>query len=334
MKLTKESVERISKLVRHKDFRLFLVFVVISLLIWLSEQFRKEYVLTVNCPIKCYNIPEHYTINEANIPMVQLTIRGDGFGLFAIDDDHLTLDIDVENANKKFISNVINAVISPQRYLSSFQKNINNETLELVNISPDSIYIPLLTLQKKRVPVIVRSNAKPEAQHIFSSEPLIEPSSVWISGTNDKIDTITALMSEEHDNMLLHDTVSIELNIEVPEGVNVSDESVRVTYYVEPFTEKSVKASINAINVPEGYIFKPFPQTVRVSFSVGINSFEKITENDFVFTADLKDVKPGSGASRIKLRLQSSPKGVINISYSPMFIEYLLVKDKTTKTEQ
>lgn len=331
IKTLKKIFKRINKLVRNNDFRLYLVFVAITSVIWFIEQFRDNYTLTIDYTINCSNIPEHFVIKDDTPPSIQVTLRGDGTNLMSLKESDLALNLDIAKTNKKLDKNTIQAYIVPRHYISNIKNKINDDNITIVSVSPDTLTIPLLTISKKEVPVVVRCNVKADAQHILADQPLLEPAKIYISGTNDIIDNIDTIYTETHKDLIVNDTTTIDLKLIVPKDAIVSHKNIKATYTAELYTEKTLNIPVSAINVPEGYTFKAFPQTVKVKFAVGMSTFEKVTEKDFIVTADLQNVTPGSGTSRIKLRLSSSPKEAINTSYSPIFIEYLLEKSKNKK---
>lgn len=329
----KKYLHRIHIKVKSDDFRLFLVFVAIASLIWFVEQFRNEYTITIDYPIDCHNIPDRYSISDKEKPSIQVTLRGDGLSLMSLKESDLVFSVNIARTNKHITEDNICAYIVPRRHLSDIKKSLNDDNILIMGVSPDTLLIPLLSNTKKEVPVAIKCNVRPMTQHYITSAPKIEPSTIFISGTNDIIDKIDTLYTEVYSDITISDTTHMEFKLDIPMGVAVSNNKVNVTYYAELFTEKSIDIPISGINIPEGYTFKPFPPTVRATFTIGISHFDKVTEKDFIIMADLQNVTPGSGTSRAKLRLSTAPEDVRNVTYTPIFIEYLLEKNKIEKKQ-
>ena len=57
-------------------------------------------------------------------------------------------------------------------------------------------------------------------------------------------------------------------------------DSIDLRVLTERFTEKKFTIPLRAINAPEGYILRLFPEEVEVSIRVGINHFAKVKPQD------------------------------------------------------
>lgn len=319
----------------HK-FRTFLAFLCISALLWSIEKIRQTYTVSTTYGIHCVNIPEEYIIDEEKISALRVWITGGGVDLMMMPNDNKRyIDIDVSRLNRRTIGTQTVAVIAPRRFTTEVS-NVLPDQITLNRVEGDTIYVPLLTKKRKYVPVIVTEEPKIEKQHIMSAPSYLDPDHVWISGTNDKIDTMEAVYTKklEHE-ITLKDTIYFNLEYDLPDGVEASSMNSQITYFVEPFTEKNLNVPVTAVNIPKGYTFKAFPPMVRVTVAVGVSQYDKVGENDIDILADLTDIKPGSSQKKIKLKLTSCPQSVKSISYSPLFVEYLLEhRHERKETEQ
>ncbi len=313
---------------KKSDIQLFVLFLLISTLVWFIEKMKQNYTVTVEFPIECINVPDGYRVKKEQVQPMKVMLTSDGSTIFwnysvrrppviAVDISRLRVKM---NENETWVAFVPHAI---ENHLQSRLP----ESVNMKGILNDTITVPLLTVKKKYLPVRVQGSVTLSPQHIQSRPMNVEPERVWVNGTNDIIDTMTAVYTKRIESTTLVDTLTTTLPYLLPKGVEASATESTVTYYVETFTEKKIDVPITAINVPAGYNFKAFPNTVKVTFNVGLSKFETISATNFDIVADLENVEVGNQNSKIKLTLRNSPVEVQNITFSPRFVEFLLEKN-------
>lgn len=319
-------VEHLIEMVKGKNFRTYLIFFCISFLIWSIEKMRQNYTVDMDFHINCINVPDDYVVDDDNIETMRTQVSGDGLSImFVPSEKKRSIDVDVSLLRRTFINGQAMAIILPRKFTHEIVQLLPDQ-LSLEHIELDTIYVPLLTKVRRQLSVVVCDNITLESQHMFSGPRTVSPDSVWVYGTNDKVDTMTAVYTKPLPPAVLHDSITFRHEFNLPHGVEASALGVEVGYCVETYTEKVMSVPVTAVNIPSGYTFKAFPQMVNVVMSVALSKFDVISPNDIDVIADLQDVKPGDNQSRIKVRLTSYPDYIRSISYSPIFVEYLLEK--------
>lgn len=327
--------EKMLRVIKGPDFRIFIIFLCISFFIWLIEKLRQNYTIEMTYHIECHDVPDEYVVDTEDMEAIHAVVSGEGLELLMLPTERKrAIGVDISQMKKTVVNGQTMAILIPRKFTHEVAQSLPDH-IALEHIEADTVYIPLLTKVRKMLPVVVRDNVTLEAQHMFSEPRLLEPDSVWISGTNDKVDTMKAVYTREMQPITLHDSIRLSMEFDLPRGVEASAMEAQVTYFVEPYTEKVLNVPITAINTPAGYRFKAFPQTVSVTLSVGLSQYDKLTPNDIDIIADLQDVKIGSSQQKIKVRLAEYPTFIKSISYSPLFVEYLLERKhvKTTVEE-
>lgn len=322
---------------RGRNFRLYISFVVVASLFWMIEQLRRDYTTTIQIPILVKASPENYIIdhNELEDLSLKAMITSDGYTLlqhYLFGKSKNVINVDVNRLPRVINGGNVYAVIAPQMFYSEVSSNIEDR-VNLRGLISDSLFIPLHRAKKKYLPIIPRVDYTLEQQHILSDEVRISPSHVWINGTNNILDTMNAVYTKTTEHFVLHDTLTLSMPLDLPEGVETNVHQVDVTFCVESFTEKSIEVPITAIHIPDGYIFRAFPHTAKVTFTVGMSEFENVGENDIDVVADLSTIDIHSNSQqKVKLHIASAPASIMNVSYTPVFVEFLL--EKTTGGEQ
>lgn len=324
-------IQKILGILRGRNFRLYISFVVVASLFWVIEQLRRDYTTAINVPLELHSAPENYIVTPESLngQSLRALVSSDGYTLlqhFWASRNSRHIKVDVSRLPRVQTSEGVFAVIAPTQFYSEISSNIDDH-IELRGLMQDTLFIPLLRARKKYLPVIPCVDYSLEQQHILSDDIRVSPSHVWVNGTNNIVDTMSAVYTRKTDHFVLHDTLTLSLDCDLPKGVETNVHSVDVTFCVESFTEKTIEVPITALNVPDGYIFRAFPPTARVTFSVGMSQFEKVGENDIDIVADLSSVDIyKNNQQKVKLHIASAPENLINVTYSPIFVEFLLEK--------
>lgn len=309
------------------NIQTFLVFLVISILIWQTEKLRQTYPEDTALNIVCRNVPEGYVTPSVIDKSVNVRVEGAGFSLLRM---YITgsrnVYVDVSSMNRLSSGGKSWAIFVTRKLATN--KTDLPEHLRITDVFTDTVMIPLLTVKKKKLPVVVQDDVTLQPQRIFSSPRKVEPDSVWITATNDVIDTMRAVYTTVEAPQALGDTLINDLRLILPDMATASSEAVHVEYYVEPFSEKKMQIPIEAVNVTPGYSCRVFPPNAKVSFYVGLSKYEAADEPKFKVVADLSNVHPGDKASRVRVSIVKSPSFIQNVSFSPAYAEFILEKKK------
>ncbi|MDY0234919.1 MAG: CdaR family protein [Gudongella sp.] len=150
----------------------------------------------------------------------------------------------------------------------------------------------------KVVPVeLATINELPEDYAITNIE--IEPSNIVLKG-KDGLDSVTKIYTREVDISTLIDNESIEIELQLPEGVSLldGDQKIVLSYKVEQIVDKAVSFSgdkIEVLNLDNNY--KLEGNYLDQNYIVSINGFKSIldpiTIEDLKPKIDLKDLGVG-----------------------------------------
>lgn len=318
-------IRRLIKGIGGGDFQAFLIFLLVSVLIWQVEKLRLTYPEDTALNVVCQNVPEGYITDPVMAKSVDVRLEGDGFSLLRM---YLTnsrnVAVDVSSMPRLKMGGRSWAIFITRKLATN--KNDLPEHVRITDVFTDTVMIPLLTVERKRLPVVVRDDVSLLPQCMYSSGRKVSPDSVWITATNDVIDTMTAVYAVVEGRQVLGDTLIKDVPLVLPDMAQSSSSSVRVEYDVEPFSEKKLQIGIVPVNVAQGYSCRVFPPNARVSFCVGLSKFEAADESGFRVVADLSNIHPGDKVSRVRVSLVRSPDFINNVSFSPSYAEFILEK--------
>lgn len=320
-------LKKMVKSTKSKDFRTFLLFMLLSALLWHIEKLRQTYTVTTRLHIECEDVPHGYITPPYLNKTVVATLEGNGFSLLKMYlTDSRNIKVAVAPLHRLTSGGEMWAIYVPRRLAG--QKTDLPEHIKIADVLTDTVMIPLLTVYQKKMPVILRDHVSLAQQRTFSSPRRIMPDSVIVTATSDILDTMDAVYTTVLVPMVLSDSTTVSAQLQIPPPATSSAYAVDVNYNIEPLTEKKLSVPIHAVNVPSGYSCKLFPPSAKVTFSVGLSHFEDAEDRDFDVVADFRKVHPGAKDSRIRVDLNGTPACSQNVTFSPSFAEFIL--EKTT----
>lgn len=295
---------------------IFFLCLVLATFFWYLSSLSKTYTTTFQFPIKYSKVSEDLVLTEAPQDKLFLFLTGSGFDLLgeqiSINKEALFIDFAKSHSFNQ----------TGRYYIltSSLRESIENQisgSLDIIDISPDTLFFQTLPRTKKEIPVYVNGKITFKKQITSSGDLIVNPSKVMISGPKNYIDTVSKIFT---DSLLLSnvsDTVVKKLGLKFPDdvvGVQAEPSQVEVIVPAEKFTEGSIVVPIQIKGTTDTSQLKIFPDDVKLTFLVPLSKFEFINEEMFVVEveADKQNLK--------KKKLE------VNISHSPGFIDIVRIE--------
>ncbi|MDR6300315.1 YbbR-like domain-containing protein [Mesonia maritima] len=262
-------------------------FLVFAVFIWIVVQFSKTYEKTVSVPLVFQNLPKDKLLEKEKANL-RLRIQENGFGLawFQLFKPAVKVDLEkLPQANKKLLY-----IVRKQQDSIAKEIELNVERIKFLQ---DTIVIPF---QQKAVKT-VKINPSIDISFApgYSSEEQLKliPDSIKISGPEKVLDTIQQLFTEDLVLKNVSDTLNGSIAIDTTKFKNLSFYKTKVDYKlaVEKFTEGKIEVPIELINSPENREVSIFPKKAVVVFTVSLQKFEAISQNDFRVVCDFSELQ-------------------------------------------
>ncbi len=306
---------------------IFLVFLFLSTCFWILNALQKDdYTTEVSYPVRFINDDDQELVNGSLKRDLEIRIRGGGFKIlpYHLRQQFSAQSIEISNLRRVTVDGVQGAYLNTDDYFKFIEGRLA-VGIELLNISPDTLFVPLIDKKSKKVPVIISADLTLNQQCQLSGDMSVSPDSVLISGPADKVDTLKSIQTVNLVYEEVADTLVRNVQLEEIEGVAVDQKRVVVTIPVEPFTEARTKVAIDALNLPDSLVLKSFPSDVQVMYHIGL-SRPLYEQGDFKATIDFSTIEIDNLPRRLKVRLDEYPDDIHNMTYQPIFVEYLLEK--------
>jgi hypothetical protein len=319
----KELLEFLKEYGKARNYKVFLVFVMMSTFFWLLIKFSKQYTSIVKFPITYISIPDGVVWGDRGEEYLYMSTTSSGFQHLAYVLDRKEIELDLSKlrslGNDQYF-------LLPREQISSIIQQFPSD-LGLIYRSPDSIFFDLSKKIDKKIPVVLHDSLLLAPSFQFAKEVVVFPDSITISGPTSLVSKIDKIETELYfkDNIRESSTSAVMLKSLDIDKVELSDEKVDVTILVEQFTQNSINVPIIIRNVPKGYLLKIFPDKVKVTFNTSLSNFESVKQSSFRIVADYNKIKEGN-SHIIPLEQVFMEDKIVLIKMNPSEVEFLLRK--------
>ena len=304
----------------NRDFLVFLFFLGLSGIFWLSLTLNETYEREFSIPVSVVDIPKNAVLTSDEVDTIKMTIRDKGIVLVAYQyGDYLNrLRIPFKNYTRNNGSGSVPA--------SELQKLVYQNLVSSSKITackPDKLEFFYNYGTNKKVPVRWSGRVIPEELY-FISRVDYSPDSVTVYASDEKLDSINIIYTETLNYANFRDTLSITCHLAKLKGVKVVPDRVKINFYTDVLTEENIEGvPIQGINLPEGKVLRTFPAKVTVSFVTGVSVFRNLRPEDFTIVADYNEIKRHP-SEKCRITLKNVPPGISRARLDVTLVDYLI----------
>ena len=304
----------------NRDFLVFLFFLGLSGIFWLSLTLNETYEREFSIPVSVVDIPKNAVLTSDEVDTIKMTIRDKGIVLVAYQyGDYLNrLRIPFKNYTRNNGSGSVPA--------SELQKLVYQNLVSSSKITackPDKLEFFYNYGTHKKVPVRWSGRVIPEELY-FISRVDYSPDSVTVYASDEKLDSINIIYTETLNYANFRDTLTITCQLAKLKGVKVVPDKVKINFYTDVLTEENIEGvPIQGINLPEGKVLRTFPAKVTVSFVTGVSVFRNLRPEDFTIVADYNEIKRHP-SEKCRITLKNVPPGISRARLDVTLVDYLI----------
>lgn len=322
--------------INYKRFRkrigVFLVFVIFATFFWFYRALDDVYVDDIRYPVKFENLPNNRLLTTTPPKKISLRVRGIGYSILSKKVKAPTLTFDVNNfsLHSQSLDSLSVYLVTQKAKESLTHQLINeNENLEIISISPDTIYFNFAMTQQKKIPVIPDLLPHDDLfaqQYTINGTMIIRPDSIIVVGPSKIIDTLSKALTEPILLRNLTDSITIDTEILQITGTKLSQNEVSVSVPVDKFTESSFDLPLMVKHEPDSLSLKVFPKSIQVKYKITQSNYNRISESDFRPYVDYLEIDTTgiSSNSTLKVYLDSIPQYAFSTSVYPPRVEFLI----------
>ena len=277
--------DKLIKSVKSKRINIFLLFLVISFGILMLTKLSKTYTNTIAFNIEKQNIPETEVILEDSIPILNITLKTQGFNYLKYYFNKPKIKLDFSNKiNRRDSIYIWNNQTAFSDIIAQFDRDI-----EVLNVNPDTLWFRYDENEIKKVPVKLNSNVQFKMGFDMLEDYKLEPDSIKIIGPKSVLSNIDVVETSNLELNAVASNFSEIIQIESFndfDNVKISPNEVLVSGKVDKFTEGKLKIPVEIVNIPDSLQIKFFPKTVTLSYYTSLSYFKSIKIEDFKVICD------------------------------------------------
>ena len=312
---------KIKRIPITRNFLVFLVFVLISTFFWFLYVLSRKQKADVNISLEYKGIPRSYIITNKLPDHITASINDIGLNelINIYIKDSIKANVDIA---QRFDSNSTQFTIQ-QSEIQKAIASVMPSTTEIKQFYPKEINVSYERLYKRTVPVVLDNNIELSQQFTLKKPISYVPDSVTIYGPKTLIGKTNSVITENLTIKGLTESKATKIKIKKINNISVYPKNVTVRINVEQFTEKTINAPIQVLNVPKNKRLRIFPTEVQVTFNIGLSHYKQITSDDFNIIADMDSIKEDS--SYICTLKESHKTPYINsVRINPSHVEYII----------
>lgn len=299
----------------------FLIFLVISTIFWFLMALNDEVQHDYKVPLRLEEFPKGVTVISGNIPFINVTVKDKGSALakFSFGADPV-----LKLRYADFSHPADNSLLLTEAQLNSSLRGIFGNSASIVATRPDSLFLLYTTNPGIPVKVMLDAEVTPLPQYELFGQPRLSQDSVLLYSNLKERSKIKQLSTVPVSLTQLSDTTTVEVRIDVPNGMRAVPSTIKVTFPIEPLVSKTRHIKIETINVPQGMRLITFPATMEVSYLLP-KSLYSHSNTPLRAVVDYNDIT--SGCKTVPVEIIDIPSYYKSVRPSIRDVEFLVERD-------
>lgn len=304
----------------NKELLIFLFFLVLSGIFWLSLTLNDTYEQEFAIPVAIIDVPKNAVLTSDEIDTVRMTIRDKGIVLAAYHYGDYLKNISIHFKN--YTRNNGTGIVSAQDMQKIVYQHLLNSS-KIISTKPEKLEFYYNYGTKKQVPVRWSGRVIPEELY-FISRVDYSPDSVTVYASDEKLDSINMVYTEQLNYANFRDTLVVNCQLSKLKGVKMVPDHIKVSFFTDVLTEERIEGiPIKGINMPEGKVLRTFPAKVTVSFVTGVSVFRNLRPEDFHVVANYQEIKQNP-SEKCRIYLKDVPTGISRAKLETTLVDYLI----------
>lgn len=321
-----KTVKYLRYFIYSKKLGVFLVFLILSTIFWLLNQLEDVYLTTVSYPVKYTNPPQHKVFVGELPSSLELEIQARGFKIleYKIGKGLMPIELNVNSYSLRSNDedNRLQYYITTDAARNRIAQQLSS-SIEIVDITPDSLFFEFAERTEKRVPVTPKLTYTLGKQLMLKGDIQKEPDSITIAGPSKILDTIESIPTEHQEISEITKTIDFYASLQEVNGrVEYSQGDVHLTIPVEQFTEGTLSKEITIKNKPDSVMVRTFPKSIQITYNVGLSNYQKVIPELFKATVSYDEVQ--SGAEKLRVQVDKAPEYLKSFTYTPQTVDYII----------
>ena len=327
MNKVQEILTKVKLYLSKIDLKVYFICVLIATFIWLMMKMSDGYSKEIEVPIHYANYPKGMILVNKPTSSFKVQVESQGFKMMTIalrNNKQVFLDLSKVELRKTKYKRWVASIPS---YLFSYE--ISNQLgVDPIgdNVKPDSIFLVFDSLISRDLDVKLDAKLSFVEGNTLNGEMVIEPSKVQVTGP---ALAVNAMKFVQADSLVLeHIGHDFEKHIKLINNnklIKYNPENVLVKAKVTKFSEFSSRVKLMVESDVPNLKIKTFPETVKLTYSIPIPKYEKISDSSFVVMVHIDSLDVLKGNQLIP-KIVRMPDFVKSIHMDVEKVEFIILK--------
>lgn len=279
-------LKKIAGIIFRKQTAIFLFFLLLSANFWLMHSIGSNREIPITYTVEYVNLPNNVKITNTLEKEINVSVADakTSFVKYFFVKQTERLVIDLKDINRNIKSG--RKTYSIDNIVKNAVKNDFGKEANISNFAPKVIIVEYVTLENKKVAVVLDSDIPVKSQYILSDSVGIYPNTVTIYGSIQDISMIDTIRINDLSTDSLSKSKTIFYTFKNDKRFSYDPDGVKLKISIDKSTEKTIPIDIEYRNVPDGLTMKAFPQKVNVSVIVPIGKYNDVDSKDFTAEID------------------------------------------------
>ena len=314
----------------NRNFLTYLVFLLIAIAIWYLDALNKDYTAEMKFAVKYTDLPDDKVLTNTPPKYLTLTINAQGFTLLkyrlGLIFNPIILEANYQTLRRKNNSQQGEYFLVTQSAFDRIALQLSSD-VKLRQVAPDTLNFLLSETIRKRIPVKSALQLQFDKGFFPRGDMQIEPAEITVTGPKALVDTMQYVYTRTKSFKKLKNTLKTPVELQSVHLLRYSANEVHVAQTIERFTEATITAPIEAINLPVRSTMKIFPGTVTINCMVPVVDYEKLQPNMFRAVVDYNSVKDAmDNQAKAKVTISRTPDYVIDVKFNPKNVDFIIEK--------
>jgi len=304
----------------NKEVLLFVFFLAISGIFWLMLTLNETYEKEFSIPISVTGIPKNAMLTSEETDTVRVTIRDKGIMLmtYLYGEGLKKLKVNFRTYSRNNGQGIV-----PAQDIQKLVYQQLTASSKITAVKPERLEFFYNYGAKKVVPIRWSGRVIPEELY-FISRVEYSPDSVTIYASEEKLDSISMIYTEQLNYANFRDTLVADCEVMKIKGVKTVPDHIRVTFFTDLLTEERIEGiPIQGINMPDGQVLRTFPAKASVKFVTGASVYRNLRPEDFTVVADYNELKKHP-SEKCRIYLKDVPRGISRARLESSLVDYLI----------
>ncbi len=307
----------------RRKLKVFFLFLTSAVLAWFLSNLSDSYESRTVFALNYRNLPDSLILGNNAKKSLEGKVRTSGFRLMYYNFFSKQLNVDLSQVlcqDGKYI-------IEKDALKKQVDKQLS-QNVTLLDFDGEQWEVDLYQVAQKKIFINPNIELNFQPNHILEGKLKIVPDSITVKGPEGEISNLVEVKTEPIILENLSSNFSYDTKLRFPKGLDntvFAENRARISGDVVKFSEKIFDVEVKALNAPEGYNVKMFPNKVSLVCKASLDQLKRMDSNSFEVTADYQQ-QGGASNNSLLLQVTKKPNAAYVVSLQQRTVNFVLEK--------